>query len=55
MNENKQIRKVQTGTHWGAYELEVDDNNIVGVQSVKGDSDPSSIGKSLVGTLNEYN
>lgn len=34
----------QTATHWGAYEVEVEDGRIVALHPFKDDQDPSPIG-----------
>ena len=53
MTKNTLTRNVNTVTHWGAYALEVKENNITGVRGIKDDADPSPIGMSLIGTLND--
>jgi biotin/methionine sulfoxide reductase len=46
-------KSTTTMTHWGAYNLTVNDNEIVGVDPIDSDPDPSRIGQSLAGTLND--
>ena len=53
VKRNFQNRNVQTVTHWGAYNVEVNKGGIVGVQGLGSDSDPSAIGMSMVGTLDD--
>ena len=40
-------KRTRTYTHWGAYEIEVDDGAITAVHSHEEDPDPSAIGKSF--------
>ena len=40
-------KRVQTSLHWGAYQVDVQDERIVAVHPLAGDPDPSPIGRSL--------
>ncbi|MFK7955341.1 MAG: molybdopterin guanine dinucleotide-containing S/N-oxide reductase [Lysobacterales bacterium] len=40
-------------THWGAFDVEVQGDRVVGVNPIDGDPDPSPIGQSLAGTLTD--
>ncbi|MFT7459827.1 MAG: biotin/methionine sulfoxide reductase [Planctomycetota bacterium] len=40
-------------THWGAYDLEIEKDKVVKVHNLKEDEDPSPIGQSLAGTLDD--
>ncbi|NKB37099.1 MAG: molybdopterin-dependent oxidoreductase [Gammaproteobacteria bacterium] len=47
------LKTTTTLTHWGAYELEVTDNEVTKVSGIDEDNDTSPIGQSLSGTLND--
>lgn len=53
MTQTKSSRHITTVTHWGAYDLEVDNDRVVKVHNLEGDDDPSLIGQSLAGTLDD--
>lgn len=46
MSKNN-IRRIQTFTHWGTYDVEVSDDGIGAVHPFSGDPDPSKIGDAL--------
>jgi anaerobic selenocysteine-containing dehydrogenase len=41
-----QSKRVQTSLHWGAYQVEVEDNRVVAMHPFADDPDPSPIGQS---------
>ena len=43
--------RIQTYTHWGAYDIEVEDDRIVAVHADADDSDPSLIGQSYTDAI----
>ncbi len=45
--------KIRTVTHWGAYDLEVENDQVIAVHNFAEDDDPSPIGQSLAGTLDD--
>ena len=47
------MKRITTVTHWGAYEVEVENGEISAVHDLKEDTDPSAIGQSLANTLND--
>ena len=53
MKERENTKIVTTLTHWGAYDLEVSNNKIALVHNRTEDKDPSPIGQSLAGTLDD--
>jgi biotin/methionine sulfoxide reductase len=53
MTQDKSSQFHTTLTHWGAYNLEVKNDEVVNVHKLDGDEDPSLIGNSLAGTLND--
>ena len=46
-------RLVPTSTHWGNFLVETEGGNITSVILVEQDKDPSSMGQSLLNTLDE--
>ena len=47
------MEQVRTLTHWGAFDLEVADGKVIAVSGIPEDPNPSPIGQSLAGTLND--
>ena len=50
MSKSKTVR---TLTHWGAFDLEVEAGKVVSASGIPEDPNPSPIGQSLAGTLND--
>ena len=44
----KQRHNIHTATHWGGYEVAVENGKVVGVRGHSNDPDPSPIGRSLI-------
>lgn len=53
MSQNRSSSYISTLTHWGAYDVEVKNDTVVAVHYPADDADPSPIGQSLAGTLND--
>jgi biotin/methionine sulfoxide reductase len=53
--EAKSRHRKRTFTHWGAYDVEVDDGAIVAVHPLSEDPDPSAIGKSFENAVHHPN
>src|SRR5918992_3349596 len=53
MDEAHREGTVSTATHWGAYRVEVDGGRVTGIRPIAQDRDPSPIGLSIPGTVND--
>jgi biotin/methionine sulfoxide reductase len=53
MDEEHREGSISTATHWGAYRVEVDEGRVSGIRPIAQDRDPSPIGLSIPGTVQD--